>query len=177
MTTVEYLRHLSQFAHNEVVEALDGVTEKQAWAVLPQRGSDYLHSDGSIHGITLHIASAKIMYASMSFRNTEIRLARLRRAYREVRAKLAAALDYLGESQRYWLETWKSLTDDELTREVDHFSGRKWPVWQAIRTMIHHDSWHGGQLVVLRYACPEFDQRPPSVAEDIRTHCGELPSW
>ncbi|MGI8924978.1 MAG: DinB family protein [Fimbriimonadales bacterium] len=168
---------MSQFAHNEVVEALDGVTEKRAWAVLPQRGSDYLHSDGSIHGITLHMASCKIMYASMSFRNTEIRWRDCTERIEKFEPNWQAALDFLAESQRYWLETWESLTDDELTREVDHFSGRKWPVWQLIRTMIHHDSWHGGQLVVLRYACPESDQPPPSVAEDVRTHCGELASW
>src|SRR5207249_4679800 len=89
----------------------------------------------------------------------------------------SAAVEYLRESQEYWLSTWAGLTDEDLEREVPHFSGKLWPVWKIIRMVIHHDAWHGGQIAVLRYAMPESTTPPGSVAEDIRKYCSELPSW
>lgn len=175
--SVEFLRSMSEFARGELIEALDGVTEGKAWSVLPPAGDEYLHSDGSIHGITLHIAVCEVMYGSMAFRGTEIR-------WRDLEARVAgfepswtAAREYLDEAHQYWLASWAELDDGDLDREVPHFSGELRPASQIIRMMIHHDSYHAGQIAVLRYAVGQSDTPPPSVALDIRTHCASLPSW
>lgn len=41
----------------------------------------------------------------------------------------------------------------------------------------HHDSYHAGQIVVIRYATTPSPHPPLSVAEDIRKYCAELPTW
>ncbi|MFI5384887.1 MAG: DinB family protein [Fimbriimonadales bacterium] len=177
MKTVDLLKHESGFVFSELLTTLDGLTEGQAWAVLPQGGSDYLHSDGSIHGIALHIASCKRMYGSVGFRNTEVRWRDCANEIEKFEPSWPAALEYLHESQRYWLGTWATLGDDDLDAERPHFRGRNWPAWKIIATMIHHDSYHAGQIAVLRYAIGESEVPPPSVAADIRQCCAELPSW
>lgn len=175
--SVEHLRRQSEFAHSELVQALEGVTEGQSWAVLPQGGTDYLHSDGSIHGIALHVATAKFIYASVAFRESEIRWRDCADQVERFEPSWPAALGYLNESQRYWLDSWGALKDDELDRDVPHFSGKMWPAWKIIHYMIHHDSYHAGQIAVLRYAVAESTMPPPSVAADIRKYCRDLPSW
>lgn len=177
MTVVESLRQESELAHAEMLEALDGVTEHQAWAVLQQGGTDYLHSDGSVHGITLHVATAKVMYASAAFRGTEVRWRDLAERVESFEPSWKPAMEYLAEAQEYWLSSWSSLTDAELEREVSHPQGAMWPAWKIVRMMVHHDSYHAGQIAVLRYAVAESDTPPPSVAEDIRKHCADSPSW
>ena len=177
MTVVESLRQESEMAHAEVLEALDGVTERQAWAVLPQGGPDYLHSDGSVHGITLHVATAKVMYASSAFLGTEVRWRDLAERVERFEPSWSAAMDYLAEAHEYWLSSWSSLADAELEREVSHPQGAMWPAWKIVRLMVHHDSYHAGQIAVLRYAVAESDTPPPSVAEDIRKYCADSPSW
>src|SRR5947209_441805 len=103
MTAAELLRQQAEMAYADLVESLEGVTERQSWAVLPQGGSDYLHSDGSIHGVTLHIASCKRMYGSIAFRDSEIRWLDCANQVERFEPSWPAALEYLHESQRYWL--------------------------------------------------------------------------
>ncbi len=177
MTSLGILKQLTEMAHGELEEALKGVTERQSWAVLPQGGPDYLHSDGSIHGIALHVATCKFAYGSIAFRNSEVRWRDLAKRVEKFEPDWKAALGFLQEAQDYWMQTWGGLSDEGLEDEVPHFSGKLWPAWKIIRTMIHHDSYHAGQIAILRYAVGESDEPPPSVAEDIRTHCKDLPSW
>jgi len=177
MTAVELLKVESEMAHADVLSALDGVTEKQSWAILPNLGPDYLHTDASIHGIALHIASCKFMYASIGFRNTEIRWRDCADRIETLEPSWAPALAYLEESQEYWMSSWSNLSDKELEEERPHFSGKLWPVWKILQTVIHHDAYHAGQIAVLRYGVGESERPPLSVAEDIRKYCAELPSW
>ena len=177
MTVVESLRRESELAHGEMLEALDGVTERQAWSVLQQGGPDYLHSDGSIHGIALHVATAKMMYASAAFRETEVRWRDLAERVASFEPSWSAAMEYLAEAQEYWLSSWTPLTDSELDGEVKHPQGAMWPAWKIVRMMVHHDSYHAGQVAMLRYAVGESEAHPPSVAEDIRKYCADSVSW
>jgi uncharacterized damage-inducible protein DinB len=177
MTNIDLLKLQTEFAYDSLLEALDGVTEKLSWAVLPNNGPDYLHSDGSIHGIALHVASCKTMYASACFRNTEIR-------WRDVEQRVASfepnwkkAMKYFKESQDYWMECWKDLRDDQLLMEVKHPQGATKTALDIIKLQIQHDAYHAGQVAVIRYGCPESDVPPPSVAEDIRTYCKDSVSW
>jgi hypothetical protein len=177
MTNVELLRQEADFAYGELETALDGVDERQAWAKLPNLGPDYLHTDATIYGITLHIASTKFMYASLSFNDSELRWRDIAERLDAFEPDWQAALGFLREGHEYWMRSWAELDDEALLQEVPHFSGRVWPIWQSIRTMNHHDAWHGGQIVMLRYGVAESGQKPESVAEDIREHCVYLPSW
>jgi uncharacterized damage-inducible protein DinB len=173
----EMLRELSRLAHGEMVEAILDVEEPQSWAVLPQAGPDYLHSDGSIHGITLHVATAKIMYGSIGFRDTEVRWRDLADRVERFEPSWQAARELLDEAQRYWLSCIEPITDADLHRVVPHFSGKLLPAWRIMQIMIHHDSYHAGQIAMLRSAVTGSDVRPSSVAGDLKTHCSALPSW
>jgi uncharacterized damage-inducible protein DinB len=177
MTAVGLLKKESELAFGEMRAALEGVSQPQAWAVLPQAGPDYLHTDGSIHGITLHVATCKFAYGSIAFRGTEIRWRDLADQVEKFEPNWQAALDYLNQAQGYWLSSWEELAESEIENEALHFSGKAWPIWKIIRMMIHHDSCHAGQIALLRHAVSESADPPPSVAEDIRKYCSELPSW
>jgi uncharacterized damage-inducible protein DinB len=177
MTVVDSLRRLSGLAHQEMVEAVEGVSEGQSWAVLPNNGPDYLHSDGSIHAIALHVATCKVMYASAGFKGTEIRWRDLAEKVASFEPSWQRAVEYLHEAQRYWLESWSDLEDDDLQREIQHPQGAMMPAIEIIALMTLHDSYHAGQIVMLRYGVAETDLHPPSAAEDIRVHCADSVSW
>src|SRR5687767_8602285 len=118
MTAVELLKAESELAYADLLEALNGVTEKQSWAMLPNNGPDYLHTDASIHGIALHIASCKVMYGSIAFRNTEIRWRDCADRIETFEPSWPAAMAYLDESQKYWMSSWSHLTNDMLEEDV-----------------------------------------------------------
>ncbi|MBI1756643.1 MAG: DinB family protein [Fimbriimonas ginsengisoli] len=177
MQTVDLLKRQAAFAYDELLKALDGVTEPQAWAVLPAAGSEYLHTDGSIQGLVLHIATGKRLYASMAFRNREVRWRDTAEQLDRFEPSWPAALEYLTESQRYWLASWEGLTDGELEKEMGTIWDRLWPAWRIIHEMNHHDSYHAGQIVMLRYASGESSIPPPSYASDIRESAASYPSW
>lgn len=177
MDAVELLKAESELAYADLLSALDGVSERQSWAILPNNGPDYLHTDASIHGIALHIASCKFMYGSVGFRHTEIRWRDCADRIETFEPSWPAALAYLEESQKYWMAAWDDIKNDELQQETARFSGELWPAWKVIRTMIYHDAYHAGQIAVLRYGMGESDKPPLSVAEDIRKYCADEPSW
>ena len=177
MTAVELLLHASENAYSELQTSIKDLTEFESWDVLESADEDYLHSDGSIHGILLHVATCKFVFGSVGFRNSEIR-------WRDVAERLDAfepswsdALDYLAEAHDYWLSCWSNLKDSDLDLERPHFRGKSWPTWKILDTVTHHDMYHAGQIAVIRYATKGSDVRPPSVAEDIRKYCADLPTW
>ena len=177
MTAVELLKAEAELAYADLLTALDGVTEAQAWAILPNNGPDYLHTDASIHGIALHVASCKFMYGSIAFRDTEIRWRECADRIETFEPSWVPALTYLEESQKYWMSSWANLADSQLEDEYPHFSGKTWPAWKLIWTVTQHDVYHAGQIAVIRYGIGESDKPPLSVAEDIRKYCAELVSW
>jgi uncharacterized damage-inducible protein DinB len=177
MTAVELLKSDAAYGFSEFMKALEGITEKQAWAVLPPVGEEYLHTDGSIHGIVLHCAGVKFMYGSICFRNTEMRWRDLANQIEAFEPSWEAALDYLARSHEYWLASWAHLTDSDLETMVPTNFKQDWPAWKIIRMMSQHDSYHAGQIAVLRYASLESELKPPSCAEDVRTYCRESVHW
>lgn len=177
MAAIELLYLQSQEAWVELLGSLTGVTQAQAWGVLPDVGADYLHTDGSIQGVALHVATSKRMYGSIAFRNGELRWRECAEHLDAFEPNWEKAHAYLVDSHEYWLSTWAKLADDDLMRKVPHFSGTVWPVWRILQTVIHHDAYHAGQIAMLRYAVAATDKPPPSSAEDIRTHCRNLPNW
>lgn len=177
MNAVEILRLNAESAFEEVLQAINGVTEQESWGILSPAADDYLHSDGSIHGLVHHIATCKFIYGSLAFRNSELRWRHLADRVAEIEPSWQRAVEYLREAQDYWMKSWADLKSGSLNDEVGHFSGRKEPTWKIIQTVTHHDMYHAGQIVVIRYGSSASTTPPPSVEEDIRTHCAALPSW
>ena len=178
MRITDLLKPEAEMAFEEMLTAIDGVSEHQSWAVLPNLGSDYLHSDASIHGITLHVASGKFLYGSCAYRDMEVRWRHCAERIDAFEPNWSAAVEYLREAHAYWMGCWADLSDEDVERPCNHFRGdRVWPAWKVIRMITHHDSYHAGQIAVLRYGCPETDVPPPSSAQDLRDSCVNLPSW
>jgi uncharacterized damage-inducible protein DinB len=174
---IELIKHEAEFAFKELTTAIEGVTQGQAWSVLPNNGPDYLHTAGSIQNVVLHVASCKRMYGSIGFRSTELRWRDCADQLDAIEPSWPAAVEYLHDAHRYWLSTWENLKDEDLENEVPHFRGKLWPAWKILRVMAHHDGWHGGQVVMLRYALGETDVPPPKEADDIRQSCKDLASF
>lgn len=177
MRTVDLLRAQAEYGYGELLKALEGVSERHAWARLPEVGNDYINTDGSIQGIVLHVASGKRMYGSVSFRNSEFRWRGVAEEMDRFEPDWNAALRYLEESHRYWLSTWADLSDEDLETVVPHPVGQSLPAWRILEIVIHHDSYHAGQIALLRYAAGESSAPPPKYADDIRQYCSELPNW
>jgi len=176
MTAIELLKRDAEYAFGELTKSLEGVTEGQAWSVLPNHGPDYLHTDGSIYGIALHIAGLKWAYGSICFRNTELRWRDIADQMEAFEPSWEAALDYLRRGHEYWMAGWANITDLEAMHPTNWQRG-DCPAWEILQITSQHDSYHAGQIVVLRYGVGETDVKPASAAEDIRTYCQESPHW
>jgi len=144
---------------------------------MPQVSEEYLHTDGSIHGTVLHVATGKIMYGSAGFKGLEIRWRDLAEEIESFEPSWTAAQEYLKAAHRYWMESWAHLTDEDLLRDVQRPQGNRKPAWEIVHTVLDHDAYHAGQVAVFRFASNTSTTAPPSVAEDIRKYCAELPTW
>lgn len=127
MTAVEVMRREGEMAYKEVLDAIEGVSQEQAWARLLPATDDYLHSDGSIFGLVLHIACGKFMYGSAGFRDKEIRWRDLAEQVEAFEPDWARAKEYLAKSQEYWLSTWADLTEEDLEKPVPNFRDQDRP--------------------------------------------------
>ncbi len=177
MTRIEAYRRDAEYAFSELQKALDGLSEGHAWAVLPPAAEDYLHTDGSIQGVVLHVASGKWVYGSISFRNTEIRWRDAAEQIEAFEPSWAGALDYLKRGHEYWMASWASLTEEDLDREVPTNYATDLPAWRMIQIMNHHDSYHAGQVATMRYTTTSTMKPPTSYAEDIRKYCADSKHW
>lgn len=177
MSAIHYLKYSADFAFRELKVALEGVTEGQSWAILPNNGPDYLHSDACISSIVLHIATGKMIYGSVGFRNTELRFRDLADQLEAFEPSWPATLEYLDKAHEYWMASWGDLREDQLEELRPCQQGRDEPIRWHIAMLTHHDSYHAGQIAMLRYGVGETDVKPPSYAEDIRKYCKELKCW
>jgi len=177
MTAVDHLKQQAEFAWTELSSVLEGVTQGQAWSVLPDAGMDYLHSDASIQGITLHIATGKLMYASSAFLDGKYRWREVADELESFEPDWPSALEFLRRAHEVWMASWANLSDADLEKDVADIRGRMVPAYKIIRVVSHHDGWHGGQIAMLRYGVGTSETPPPSQAADIRQYCAELPLW
>lgn len=176
MPTISVLKAQSDLAFSELQQAVEGVPESLAWARLSPFGDEYLHTDGSIFSQVLHMASGKIMYGSIGFRNTERRWREIADDFDRIEPNWDAAVTYLQEAHQYWQSSWANLTDEDLETERPRFE-TLWPTWKIIDVVTRHDSYHAGQIALLRYALGPTETPPTSQAEDIRTHCAGFTAW
>ncbi|SRR5581483_594521 len=171
------LRRQADAAFEEFMASIEGVDEAISRLSLPHNTDDYLHSDGTIYGIVLHVAVCKKMYGSVAFRSSEIRWRDCEAELRAFEPEWQPALDYLRGAHAYWLECWRDLNDGDLEKEVKHFRGRMIPCWRLIDIIIRHDAYHAGQIAAVRYAGVQTGLIPASSADDIALHCRELPDY
>lgn len=175
MHNIELLRLQAEAVYKEMLESIEGVSEQQAWARVECQPDQYLHTEGSIYSIVAHVAACKFIYGSCAYRNLEVR-------WRDTLARLEgfwpswnALTDYLAESHKYWMDSWEGETDVE--REVMRFDGNLWKSCRIIWTVTHHDSYHAGQIQVLRSTLAPSATPPPSEADEWKKYCADLPSW
>lgn len=175
MTNIELLKLESKSAFGELLVSIDGVSEQQSWARIECQPKEYMHTEGSVLSIVLHIAACKFIYDSTAYRELEVR-------WRDRVARLESfwpswegAKQYLSEAEEYWLSSWAE--DVNVEEPVRNFRGLEWPSWKVISTVIHHDSYHAGQIQMLRSVLSPSPVPPPEEGDLWRKYCGELPSW
>ena len=171
MRDLDLLRSEAGEAFNQLLQTLDGLTEAQSWGILSCQPGEYLHAEGSILSNITHIAGGKFMFGSSAFRNLEYR-------WRDIVAKmdtfwpgLEGAKAMLLESHAYWMEAWSMETD--LERPVKTPWNEAWPSWKAIWTVCQHDSYHAGQIQMLRSTVLPSDEPPPPEGDTWLEYCHE----
>ncbi|MBX3117573.1 MAG: DinB family protein [Fimbriimonadaceae bacterium] len=177
MTAIDLLKLDAEYGFKQLMEALEGITQPQAWAKLTPQGKEYLHTDGSVQGIALHIASVKWAYASITFRNTELRWHQIADQMEAFEPSWDGALDYLKRGHDYWMASWADLKEEELEEMRPTNYKKELPAWRMIQIMNQHDAYHAGQIATIRYAAGESDTPPMSYAEDIRGSCQDSAAW
>lgn len=174
---VDLLKWQTEQTWAEVLQSIEGVTEHQAWGVLPHGSEEYLHTDGSVQGIVLHLATCKIMMGSCGFRGTERRWRDLADELDSFEPSWEASRAYLMQAHDYWLTCLAGIADEDLDQEVSNVHGTKSLAKRMITLVMYHDAYHAGQIAAVRYAAAESLIPPPKQADDIRAHCADLPSW
>lgn len=178
MNPLELLEHETEIAFADLLQAIEGVDERLSYATLQLKPDEYLHSNGSIIGLVQHIACCKAIYASVAFRNVEIKWGDLAEKFDMIGQSWEATIEDLHASHRYWLDAWKDIAPGELDKLVRHQSGKEWPAWEIITLMHQHDQYHAGQIEILKVSLQPTDAPPEhNEAHNIREYCRDSPFW
>ena len=169
------LVRLSDLAFETLLESMAGLTEEVSWAQLPILPNEYLHTEGSILSQIAHVANGKIIYASVGFRNTEVRWRELSPKIDSIWPSLSLVTEWLYEAHDYWKNSW--LDVDDLEEERPRFNGALVPGWKLIATGIHHDHYHAGQIQMQRAICAPTSTPPPMEGDLWEKYCKDFPSW
>ncbi|MFW9779842.1 MAG: DinB family protein [Candidatus Heimdallarchaeota archaeon] len=113
------------------------------------KGSDWLEAQrfdplSTIEFKVIHLAHCKIMYDDYAFREGKLKWSTLDSP------EWPVCVNYLEETQNRLMESIRLLTDQQLKQEVSTNWGDLWPIKKIIFTMIHHDSYHHGQINTIR---------------------------
>ena len=169
------LIRLSDLAWETLLESIDGITQEVAWAQLTLQPSEYLHTEGSILSQIAHIANGKVIYASVGFRDTEVRWRELSPKIDSIWPDLALVTEWLHEAHDYWKNSWKDVDDLEIERP--RFDGSLVPGWKLIATGIHHDHYHAGQIQLQRAICSPTTTPPLPEGDLWEKYCKNFPCW
>ena len=108
MTATEVLRSEANEAFANFLSAIEEVDEALSWATAPLHEGEYLHNNASILGMVQHVAGCKFMYASAAFKSTDIRWRDVVARLEEIASDWQKTIEYLHESQIYWLSSWQN---------------------------------------------------------------------
>ena len=177
MNAIQTIQTEAEHAFKGFLSAIEGVDEKLSWATAPLHEGEYLHNNASILGMVQHVAGCKIMYASAGFKNTEVRWRDVVTRLEEIASDWQKTIEYLHESQIYWLSSWQNLNDEDLTSVAKTNWGETWPIWKIIHTITAHDAYHAGQIALLKTILSPTSTPPQSMAEMTKTYLADSPSW
>ncbi len=169
------LIRLSDLAFETLLESIEGLTEEHSWAMLQLQPEEYLHTEGSILSQIAHVANGKIIYASVGFRETEVRWRELSPKIDSIWPNLALVSEWLHEAHSYWKASWVEVEDLELERS--RFDGSMVPGWKLVATGIHHDHYHAGQIQMQRAICAPTSTPPPTEGDLWEKYCKDFPCW
>jgi uncharacterized damage-inducible protein DinB len=175
MDVATLLKNEAAESYRELQKSFEGISQEQSWAAAVPREGEYLHTEGSILSVVLHIAGVKMMYGSIAFRGTEIRWRDILERVDEVGSDWAKALAFLDESHRYWVDSWAG--EQDFDRMVPTNYGVEWPAWKMIWLMQQHDSYHAGQISMIQVLVEPTSVAPPSERELWVPHLKDSPYW
>jgi uncharacterized damage-inducible protein DinB len=177
MNAVSVLRQSADFSFTELVEAIAGVDEAKSWAVVMPIEGEYLNTAGSIIAVVQHIAACKLLYASSAFTNQVPRGREVFERTKQIGTNWALSKQFLDESQAYWMESWSSLTDDQLENRYGNIWGTTSPAWKIISRVIHHDQYHAGQINMIRSIAQSSTSPPDMRFDEEEKYARESPTW
>ena len=169
------LIELSNLSWGTLLESIDGLTAEQSWASLQLQPGEYLNTEGSILSQIAHVANGKIIFASVGFRETELRWRELSPKIDSLWPSLDAVVGWLHEAHAYWMASWAEVED--LEAERPHFNGSTRPGWKLVATGIHHDHYHAGQIQLQRAILAPSSTPPPPEGALWEKYCKDFPCW
>lgn len=175
MTDRETLIELSNLAWDTLLESINGLSQELSWASVQCQPDEYLHSEGSILSQIAHVANGKIIYASVGFRDTEVRWRELSPKIDSLWPNLDAVVGWLHEAHAYWMDSWAKVEDLELERP--RFNGVFVPGWKLIATIMNHDHYHAGQIQLQRAILAPTTTPPPPEGDLWEKYCKDFPCW
>ena len=174
---VSLFKAQAELAFAELKQSCNGLDERGSWKRLTPVDGDYLHSDGTILGQVTHIAGCKVLYASAAFHHMEIRLREITEQQIRIGSNWNKALEYLEESQAYWLKSWEGLSDASLQEMAATNWGDEWPIWKILHTVTAHDSYHAGQIAITRATAEEPVAPPPPMSDEELDFLRTFRAW
>jgi hypothetical protein len=174
VTAGELLKAEADKEWRELLSAIEGVPERLSWARVSCQPGEYLHSEGSILSNVVHLAGCKIMYGSAAFRSMEVRWRDTVERMESLWPSWEGAKEWLHESHLYWLASWAE--EEDFERLVKTNWGDDWPSWRIISTVTQHDSYHAGQIQLLRAVLEPTDEPPPREGETWKEYSSPF-SW
>lgn len=174
---MKHRRLEAEMAFDALLESLKDLTDAEAWAVAQIQEGQYLHTDGTVLSIIQHLACCRVMYASVAFRNIEYRWQDCVLRLKALDNSVAPNIAYLRECQEYWLASWVDVTDAEEDVERGTIWGKPWPTWKIIAAMTQHDTYHAGQITMLRSILPPTNIEPQSYIDNDIKYLIDSPYW
>jgi len=93
----------------------------------------------------IHLAQCKLMYDEYAFREGGLNWSDIESP------EWPNCIDYLKQNQSRLTESIQILLDDQLEELVPTNWGDLWPVKKIVFTMIQHDSYHFGQISIIKH--------------------------
>lgn len=177
MNAIVALRKSSEFAYQQLLEAVTEVDEPHSWAQVKPIGNEYLHTNGTIVAIVQHIAGCKVLYASCAFTNMRIRGREMFERTKQIGSDWEKTKAFLQESQDYWMESWSTLRSDELEHMKGTIFDKPWPAWQVIAQVMCHDEYHAGQISLIRSIAAPTNMPPDMKFDEEEKYVRDTVFW
>ncbi|GIV02847.1 MAG: hypothetical protein KatS3mg015_1677 [Fimbriimonadales bacterium] len=130
---------------HSLLGSLTGISE-EVFNSTPRRFSGFPWMDGSIRSIVYHVTGDKLVQFSQAFGDGSVTWDSLSIA----KSDLTTMLRELEAAHEPLVRTLRSLTQDDLSRKVRTWGGKKMTTLQFFLMLIEHDLYHAGQIRTMR---------------------------